>query len=327
VRTTNFSSTSALDVGETEDEYFRLKRLANAGFAREALRKVTDVILPLNDSGTGPAFYCVHDITGVATGFRFIAEMLGPRQRFYGIQAPTKKRNAEFASSIESISQYYVDDLIKFQPEGNFLLGGYSTGAIIAFEMAQQLRARGREVSLLVVFDGDLFNTGAEIKSRDPFDRLELIWNLPRWITGVVREGYSFQTLCRKVINKAIAAPKAIIGKMRGEVVPFELTAENFVSINLNHCSPEHVAFINTLFDKQFDYVAAKYSGRVLVCVARTQWPTRLRRVAAAWRMVAPASEIVEVGGTHITMMRPPDGYAVAKHLAGRIAEINRVST
>jgi thioesterase domain-containing protein len=114
---------------------------------------------------------------------------------------------------------------------------------------------------------------------------------------------------------------------MLGEVVPFELTAENFVSINLNHCSPEHVAFINTLFDKQFDYVAAKYSGRVLVCVARTQRPARLRRVAAAWRMVAPASEIVEVGGTHITMMRPPDGYAVAKHLAERIAEINRVST
>jgi pimeloyl-ACP methyl ester carboxylesterase len=247
VRTIDFSSASALDAGETEDEYFRLKSLANAGFAKEALRKVTDVILPLNDSGTGPAFYCVHDITGIATGFRFIAEMLGPRQRFYGIQAPTKKRNAEFASSIESISQYYVDDLIKFQPEGNFLLGGYSTGAVIALQMAQQLRARGREVSLLVVFDGDLFNSGAEIKSRDPFDRLELIWNLPRWITAVVKEGYSCQTLCRKAINKAIAAPKAIMAKMRGEVATFELTAENFVSINLNHCSPEHVAFINRL--------------------------------------------------------------------------------
>jgi thioesterase domain-containing protein len=327
VRTINFSSASALDAGETVDEYFRLKSLANAGFAKEALRKVTDVILPLNDSGTGPAFYCVHDITGIATGFRFIAEMLGPRQRFYGIQAPTKKRNAEFASSIESISQYYVDDLIKFQPEGNFLLGGYSTGAVIALQMAQQLRARGREVSLLVVFDGDLFNSGAEIKSRDPFDRLELIWNLPRWITAVVKEGYSFQTVCRKAINKAIAAPKAIMAKMRGEVATFELTAENFVSINLNHCSPEHVAFINRLFAVQFEYIPEKYSGRVLVCAARTQGPARLRQVAAAWRKVAPASEIVEVRGTHITMMRPPDGYAVAKHLAARIAEINRVPT
>src|SRR5260370_40742910 len=132
VSTINLSSTPALKLGETEHEYFRLKKLANAGFAKEALRKVADVILPLNDSGVGPAFYCVHDITGIATGFRFIAEMIGPRQRFYGIQAPTKKRNAEFASSIDSISRFYVDDLIKFQPEGNFLLGGYSTGAVIS---------------------------------------------------------------------------------------------------------------------------------------------------------------------------------------------------
>jgi thioesterase domain-containing protein len=326
VSTINLSST-ALKVGETEDEYFRLKKLANAGFAKEALRKVTDVILPLNDNGTGPAFYCVHDITGIATGFRFIAEMLGPRQKFYGIQAPTKKRNAEFVSSIESISQYYVDDLVKFQPEGNFLLGGYSTGAIIALEMAQQLRARGREVSLLVIFDGELFNTGAEISSRHPFYWLEPILNLPRWMTGVVKEGYSFQTLCKKAINKTIATRKAIIAKMRGEALTLELTVENFVSINLNHCSPEHVAFINTLFEIQVDYIPKQYPGRVLVYAAKTQGLARLRHIAAAWRKVAPASEIVEVRGTHITMMRPPDGYAVAKHLAERIAGTNRVST
>jgi thioesterase domain-containing protein len=312
---------------ETEDEFFQMKRLANAGFAREALRKVTDVILPLNDSGTGPAFYCVHDMTGIATGFRFIAEMLGPQQRFYGIQTPTKKRNAEFASSIESISQYYVDELIKFQPAGNFLLGGYSTGATIALEMAQQLRARGREVSLLVVFDGEPFNTGAEISSRHPFYWLEPILNLRRWMAAVVKEGYSFQTLCRKAINKTIATRKAIIAKMRGEVLTLELTAENFVTINLNHCSPEHVAFINTLFEIQFDYIPKQYPGRVLVYAAKTQELARLRHVAAAWRKVAPASEIVEVNGTHITIMRPPDGYAVAKHLAEHIADLSPIST
>jgi hypothetical protein len=48
--------------------------------------------------------------------------------------------------------------------------------------------------------------------------------------------------------------------------------------------------------------------------------------VAAEWRRVAPASEIVEVRGSHTTIMRLPDGFAVAKHLAERIAEIE-VST
>ena len=318
----NLSSTHSPGTRETEDDYVRMKKLANAAFGKEALRKVTNVILPLNDSGTGPAFYCVHCVSGVATGFRFMAEMLGPQQRFYGIQTPTRKRNVEFASSIESISQYFVEDLIKFQPEGNFLLGGYSTGAMIALEMAQQLRDRGREVSLLVVFDGELFNTGAEIGSRDPFYWLELMKNFPLWMTAVVKEGYSFQTLCRKARNKAIATRKAIMAKMRGEAVTMELTAENFANIDLNSCSPEHVAFINTLFGIQFDYTPRKYSGDVLVYAAKIQRPSRLSQVAAAWRRVAPASEIVCVSGTHSTIMRPPDGYAVAKHLAGRIAEI-----
>jgi len=78
--------------------------------------------LPLNDRGLGVAFYCVHAIGGVAADFRHMARMLGPEQPFYGIQAPTDKRNAEFVSSIESISQYYVSELIKFQPEGAFEL-------------------------------------------------------------------------------------------------------------------------------------------------------------------------------------------------------------
>jgi hypothetical protein len=78
---------------ESVDENARMNKLAHAAFAREVLRKVTDVILPLNDSGTGSAFYCVHPITGAATNFCPMAKMLGPKQRFYGIQTLTKKRN------------------------------------------------------------------------------------------------------------------------------------------------------------------------------------------------------------------------------------------
>jgi hypothetical protein len=83
--------------------------------------------------------------------------------------------------------------------------------------MAQQLRARSREVSLLVIFDGELFNTGAEISYRNPYSWLKLIWNLPRWMTGVMMHGHSFQTLCRKARDKAIAIRKTGLAKMRGE--------------------------------------------------------------------------------------------------------------
>ena len=78
-----------------------MNKLAQVAFGREVLRKVVDVILPLNDRGTGLALYCVHPITGAATNFRFLAQMLGPKRRLFGIQTPTAKRNAEFPCSIE----------------------------------------------------------------------------------------------------------------------------------------------------------------------------------------------------------------------------------
>jgi thioesterase domain-containing protein len=163
-----------------------MEALINSAFKREVIRKVTDVILPLNDVGFGPSFYCVHSIGGGATEFQHMARMLGPKQNFYGIQVPTNRRNAEFARSIKEMSRFYVDELVKFQPKGAFFLGGYSIGAAIALEMSHQLIARGREVSLLVVFDGELFNTGAEISARNPLYWLKLLRNAPRWIVDEV---------------------------------------------------------------------------------------------------------------------------------------------
>jgi hypothetical protein len=59
----------------------RMEELINLAFKREVIRKVTNVILPLNDVGCGPAFYCVHAIGGVAADFRHMARMLGPEQK------------------------------------------------------------------------------------------------------------------------------------------------------------------------------------------------------------------------------------------------------
>jgi thioesterase domain-containing protein len=310
-------SGSAPDAPNSHDAHARMKNLANVAFVREALRMVTDVIVPLNDSGPGPAFYCVHCITGVAASFRSMARMLGPQQRFYGIQAPTSKRNAEFASSIESVSRHYVDELVRFQPEGNLVLGGYSTGAVIALEMAQQLRARGREVCQLIVFDGLLYNTGAEISYRHPSSWLKLIWNMPHWIAGVMTEGYSFRTLFRKACNEAVTAIAEMVDGSRAR----RLCVEKFSNIDLNSCSRDHVAFINSLFEQQFDYIPMQYDGRVLVYTTKAQRITRQLQMEAAWRKIAPQSKFVYVMGSHTSMMRFPEGAAMAKHMTKRIAE------
>jgi thioesterase domain-containing protein len=48
----------------------------------------------------------------------------------------------------------YIDEIRHIQPEGPYLLGGWSLGGPVAFEMARQLQARGETVALLAIVDG-----------------------------------------------------------------------------------------------------------------------------------------------------------------------------
>ena len=47
----------------------------------------------------------------------------------------------------------YLAEMRAVQPDGPYLLGGFSGGGITAFEMAQQLHAVGEEVGILVFLD------------------------------------------------------------------------------------------------------------------------------------------------------------------------------
>ena len=85
-------------------------------------------------------------------------------------------------ATIETVARRHVVLLEAFQPRGSIRLIGWSAGAIIALEIAQQLCARGRDVPLLVALDGAPCNTGAGLGTRDPRYIMKLIANLPPWI-------------------------------------------------------------------------------------------------------------------------------------------------
>jgi thioesterase domain-containing protein len=302
---------SRLTAGASVAADRRVRELANIAFGREVTRKVVDAILPLNDIGSGPAFYCVHGVTGCATDFRSMAEMLGPSHRFYGIQVPTAKRNVAFAASIEHIGQYYANRLNEFQPTGPLILGGHSVGAAIALEMAQQLRASGRDIRLLIVFDGELFNTGAEISGFNPVYWIKLILNVPAWVRDILMAKFTFRNV--------VARTKSTIARLTDK--PACGAVEGM--IDLRNFTSDHAAFVKTLFKNQFNYVPKQYRGRVVACVAKTQPLTHLFQVEATWRKIAPAAEVVEFKGTHTSLIHPPNGLAVAEYLTGVFSQIN----
>ena len=59
-------------------------------------------------------------------------------------------------ATFEEAARDYLAELRTVQPQGPYLLGGFSGGGIAAFEMARQLRAEGQEVGALILLDTPL---------------------------------------------------------------------------------------------------------------------------------------------------------------------------
>jgi thioesterase domain-containing protein len=110
-------------------------------------------IVPLHPKGTATPLFCVHASSGSAYSYFQLAQLLGADQPVYGIEAPGFDGEREPVGSLPALSAEYVATLREFQPDGDFMLLGWSLGGIIALDMAQRLTATGARVRQVVMVD------------------------------------------------------------------------------------------------------------------------------------------------------------------------------
>jgi len=82
-----------------------------------------------------------------------LAARLAPDQPFIAFRAPGYSGSSEPLHSVEEQAALYVREMIAFQPNGPYYIGGYSHGGRVALEMALQLEAMGRTVAFLGIID------------------------------------------------------------------------------------------------------------------------------------------------------------------------------
>jgi thioesterase domain-containing protein len=103
--------------------------------------------------GTARPLFLVHSVAGELTWLPRLAQGLAPDQPLFGFAAPGLNSEAPFFPSLEAMAAAYLRDVREQQPRGPYLIGGYSMGGVVAFEMARQLEAAGEETGLLVLID------------------------------------------------------------------------------------------------------------------------------------------------------------------------------
>ncbi len=112
-------------------------------------------LVTLNAAGSRPPLVLFCGVGGFGFFFHDLAQQLGPEQPVHVVHAIGADDDQEQLDlGIEQMAAIYVDEITAASPSGPLVLGGYSFGAMVAFEVTRQLQARGRTVLHLISFDG-----------------------------------------------------------------------------------------------------------------------------------------------------------------------------
>jgi len=136
-------------------------------------------LVAIQPHGSKRPFFCMPGSGGNVIYFHQLARHLGKEQPFYALQAKGVDGKSAPLTAVEYIATYYLEAIRTVQSQGPYLLGGHSFGALVAFEMAQQLSRQGQNVALLAILDLPALHP-----DRQP---TELDWDEAKWMATIAQ--------------------------------------------------------------------------------------------------------------------------------------------
>src|SRR5262245_66029 len=106
-------------------------------------------LVPIQPNGSRTPFFWIHGDWSNA----FLPEYLGPEQPLYGVMHQSLDGRPAAHTRVETLAEHYLRQIRSVQAHGPYLLGGYSFGGTVAFEVAQRLTKQGETVLLLAMLD------------------------------------------------------------------------------------------------------------------------------------------------------------------------------
>jgi thioesterase domain-containing protein len=111
-----------------------------------------------------------------------LAHLLGEDRPFFALQARGLYGDQQPHETFEEMAHDYLEEVRRVQPTGPYLLGGFSGGGLIAFEMARRLREAGEQVNAMILLDTPI----REPQKFSTFNKIEM------WLPGLRKEGVGF---------------------------------------------------------------------------------------------------------------------------------------
>ncbi|MGI5532582.1 amino acid adenylation domain-containing protein [Streptomyces syringium] len=126
-----------------------LAALLRSGHAAPAF----DPLVPIRTGGSRRPLFLTHPMGGNVLCYLPLGRHLPDDQPLYAFQAAGAEPGSELLRTLPEIAASYIAAMRRVQPKGPYLIGGWSFGGFVAFEMARQLRAAGEETARVILLD------------------------------------------------------------------------------------------------------------------------------------------------------------------------------
>lgn len=113
----------------------------------------SEYLVPIKPEGSKPPLFMVHGAGLNILNFKNVISHFDDEQPVYGIQGIGPNGYDNWFESIEEMAACYIESIVKINPKGPYPLAGFSFGGVVAFEMARQLKAEGKIVSIVALLD------------------------------------------------------------------------------------------------------------------------------------------------------------------------------
>ncbi len=261
-------------------------------------------------SGGTPLFICA-GMFGNVLNLRQLALHLGQTRPVYALQARGLYGGQEPHETFEDAARDYIAEIRTVQPHGPYLLAGYSGGGLIAYEMAQQLRQAGEDVSIVVMLDTP-FPREYVLSLRDRLDMK--LQDLRRSGIGFVGEWLRNRREWSASQQEKVAA----LGAEQGATQFHDLTIEAAFRRSLSRYQPRPLSAQVLLMRPRLNVLYHLSDGR------RLQYGRNPAEEDNGWTPYVADLQVQEVAGDHDSMVLEPFVRVLASRLSSALAEADR---
>lgn len=256
-------------------------------------------LVTISASGDKQPMFIVHGAGGNVLFLWSLARALAGSRPVYGFQAHGVDGADMPDATVEQMATRYVAEL-RAAHQGPYLLGGYSGGGIVAFEMVRQLEALGEEVTFVVLFD-------SVPPGRVAVPRGQQLRNL---LANIRRHGFGpLRPYIRSRIKDSV---QRFVPERRWRT---ELTKQEERDLGIRDV--EDLGFVN-LFH-YFSAAADRYDMSVIhtdAAVLKAEWVWPIQPHDYHWgRFIDGELDIAVIPGNHNAMFYPENAPRLAEVL------------